>query len=185
MLEFIKNFGRRRMIKQMMSEERSKKIANLDQVKHIGIIFQVADEYEWNVLYHFIKVMEGQGKKVSVIGLQGSDQELSFIITHASTIICHEKEDINFWGVPKDEKTQAFTEMHYDLLVDTTEQPNFFGQFITMKTESDLRVARIDTSDEASINSGEIYDLMIQNEGPIDLKEYLNNVVGYLSMIQK
>lgn len=185
MFDFVKNIGRKRMIKQMKSEPREKKIENIEQIKNIGLIFRVADEYDWNVIYHFIKVMEGQKKNVSVVGLQEADTELTYIITHSNTIICHEKEDINFWGVPKDEKVNSFTQQHFDLLIDTTEQPDFFGQYLTMKSEADLRVARIDTSDEESLNSGDIYDMMIRNEGPLDMKEYLNNVINYLSVVQK
>lgn len=173
------------MIKQMMSEVRNKKIENLQQIKNIGIVFRVNDEYEWNVLYHFIKLMEGEGKKVYVIGMQEADTELNFIITHTNTIICHEKEDINFWGVPKDEKTDEYTQRHFDVLIDATEQPDFFGQFMTLKSDADLRVTRIDTTDDDSMSASEIYDMMIQNEGPLDMKDFLNNVVGYLSVIQK
>lgn len=185
MFEFIKNIGRKRMVKQMMSEPRSKKIENYDNIKQVGIIFRVADEYDWNVIYHFIKILEGAGKTVSVVGIQDAETELNYIITHANTIVCREKEDLNFWGVPKDEKIRSFVDRHFDVIIDTTEQPDFFGQYITLKADADLRVARIDTSDEESMGAGSIYDMMIQNEGTLDMKDYLNNVVSYLSAVQK
>ena len=185
MFEVVKNQWRKHMIKKMMNEPRSKRIANLEEVKEIGIIFRVGDEYDWNVIYHFIKIMEGQKKKVTVVGMQETGMKLNYIITHSNTTICRESEDMNFWGVPKEEKIKDFTSRHYDLLIDTTEQPDFFGKYITLRTEADLRVARIDTSDDKSLNSGEIYDMMIHNEGPLDMKDYLNNVAQYLSAIQK
>lgn len=185
MFEFIKNLGKKRMIKQLKGATRTKKIENLEQVKQIGVIFRVADEYDWNVIYHFIKVMEGAQKRVSVVGLQEADTELNYIITHSNTIVCREKEDLNFWGVPKEEKVKPFLDTHFDVLIDTTNQPDFFGQYLTLSSDADLRVARIDTADADSVSSSDIYDMMIHSEGTLDMKDYLNNVVNYLSAVQK
>lgn len=184
-LDFVKKFKRERIIRQMRQAERERRIENIDQVKNIGIIFRVGGEYEWNVIYHFIKAMETRGKKVEVIGFQEEGTELNYIITHSGTIICHEKEDINFWGVPKEEIIEGFADQHYDLLIDTTDQPDFFGQYMSLRCDADLKAAYINTNDEDAEKATFIYDLMIHGENPIDIKEYLSNIINYLSMIKK
>lgn len=185
MLDFLKKFQRERIVKQMKQRERDKKIENFNQISSVGIIFRVGGEYEWNVLYHFVKGLENSQKKVSMIGFQESGTELNYIITHSQTIICHEKEDINFWGVPKEEVIEDFVDKHYDLLIDATEQPDFFGQYMTLKADADLKVSYIDTSDEEAEKATDIYDMMIHGDGPIDMKDFLINIINYLSIIQK
>lgn len=151
----------------------------------MGIIFRVGGEYEWNVIYRFVKGLEGSQKRVSMIGFQDSHTELNYIITHSQTIIVHEKDDMNFWGVPKDGTIEEFTDNHYDLLIDTTEQPDFFGQYMSLRTDADLKVSYIDTTDEEAEQATDIYDLMIHGEGRMDIKDFLVNVISYLSKIQK
>ena len=185
MLDFVKNFQRERIIRQMKQEERERKIENISQINEIGVIFRVGGEYEWNVLYHFVKAMENQKKHVSMIGLQEEGTEINYIITHSQTIICHEKEDFNFWGVPKTDVIEDFTEKHYDLLIDTTQQPDFFGQYLSLKSEADLKVAYIDTTDADAEKTTALYDLMIHGDKEMEIKEYLSNIINYLSMIQK
>ncbi len=183
MLEFIKDFRRRHLIKQLANAQRDKKIENLSQVKDIGIVFTLSDEQEWNLLYHFAQLMEKDGKKVVMIGLHPSNVQISFIVTHAHTTICREKDDFNFWGLPKDDVIETFTNRHLDVLIDTTDQPNFFGQYVALRSNADLKVTYTDEV-EATLNDN-IFDMMIKGEGTLDLRDYLNQVVHYLKMVRK
>lgn len=183
MLELIKDFRKRHIIKQLASTQRNKKIENLSQVKDIGIIFIISDEHSWNLLYHFAQVMEKDGKKVIMIGLHPNNTQISFIITHSHTTICREKDDFNFWGLPRNGVLDTFTNQHLDLLIDTTDQPNFFGQYVALRSNADLKVTYTDEV-EATFNDN-IFDMMIKGEGSLDLRDYLNQVVHYLKMIKK
>ena len=120
MLEFLKTFRRKRIIKQLSQRPRDKKIINLEQVKNIALVFTVGSENDWNLLYHFAQLMERQGKQITMIGFQAENTVLSYIITHSHTIICREKDDFDFWGLPKGDIVDKFTEQHYDLLINTT-----------------------------------------------------------------
>lgn len=183
MLDLIKDFRRRHLIKQLAHAQRDKKIENLSQVKDIGIVFTLNDEQEWNLLYHFAQLMEKEGKKVVMIGLHPSNVQISFIVTHAQTTICREKDDFNFWGLPKGDVLDAFTKRHLDVLIDTTDQPNFFGQYVALRSNADLKVTYTDEV-EATLNDN-IFDMMIKGEGALDLRDYLNQVVHYLKMVKK
>ena len=116
MLEFIKNFRRKKIIRALKAAPRDKRIDNIQEVRSIGVICQLDTEQNWNILYHFAKVMENQGKKVHIIAMQ--DQEISFVVTHQATSICRAKTDINFWGLPSNDSIKDFTSRHYDLLID-------------------------------------------------------------------
>ncbi|KWW29127.1 MAG: hypothetical protein AUK63_1683 [bacterium P3] len=183
MLEFIKDFRRRRLIKQLARTTRDKKIENIERLKDIGIVFTINGEQEWNLIYHFAQLMEQKGKRVVMVGLHPDNVQINFIVTHAQTIICREKDDLNFWGIPKNEVIARFTDQHFDVLIDTTDQPNFFGQYVALRSNADLKVTYTDEV-EATMNDN-IFDMMIKGDGPIDLRDYLNQVVHYLKMVKK
>ena len=183
MLDFIKHWRQERLLRRLEHVERNKKIENIANIKTIGLIFHVGDENHWNLLYHFAKLMENDGKQIFMIGFHDAEPELDYIITHSNTILCKEKEDFDYWGLPKGDVSNKFVAQHYDILIDTTDEPNFFGQYLALKCDADLKICY--ASDNDIEDNGRVFDMMIRGEGSLDLREYLNHVVKYLKMIKK
>lgn len=185
MFEKIKQFQQNRIVKGLSRNAREKRIANIADLKLIGLVFEVGSEQDWNAIYRFVKAMEHDGKKVILIGFHPEDLELSYIFTHQQTTICHEKEDFNFWGLPKDDVIDDFIGRHYDILIDTTDQPNFFGKYISLRAEADLKITYVNDNAEEAETTESIFDLLIHGEQPIEIETYLAEVVKYLGMIKK
>lgn len=181
MLDIVKDFRRKQVLREMKNAPREKKIDNIDEVKTIGVICSLDSEQHWNILYHFAKVMESQGKKVSIMALLPKDQEIGFVITHQATYICRSKTDFNFWGIPFGESIREFVDKQYDLLIDTFGEENFFSQYIALRTTASLKVAYATPAEDPS----EIFDLIIRGEGQLELKDFFNHVIEYLGMIKK
>ncbi len=181
MLDFIKEIHRKHLIRDLKAAPREKKIDNIDEVRHIGVICRLVDEQHWNILHHFAKVMENQGKTVHIIALLQKDQELGFVVTHQDTYIVRSKTDINFWGLPSHESIRPFVENTYDLLIDTIGEENFFSQYIALRTTASLKVVYATPAEDPS----EVFDLIIRGDGQVELKDFFNNVIEYLSMIKK
>ena len=181
MLEFIKEIHRKRLMRNLQAAPREKKILNIDQVKTIGVICRLDDEANWNILYHFARVMENQGKQVDIIALLQKDQEIGFVITHRDTHIVRAKTDTNFWGLPSSDSVRPFVEKTFDLLIDTIGADDFFSQYIALSTTAALKVAFATRDEEPS----DTFDFTIRGDKPVDLKDYFNPVIEYLSMIQK
>ena len=179
MLEFIKNFRRKKIIRALKAAPRDKRIDNIQEVRSIGVICQLDTEQNWNILYHFAKVMENQGKKVHIIALQ--DQDINFVVTHQATSICRSKDDINFWGLPSNDSIKDFTSRHYDLLIDTIGDENFFSQYIALRTPASLKIVYATPAEDPT----EVFDLIIRGDGHVELKGFFNNIIEYLSMIKK
>lgn len=173
------------MLKQLRKRERMKQIKNINEVKNIGIVFHVGDETEWKYLYAIVQTLERAGKKVFLIGDQAADMELTYIITHSHTTICHEKEEKDFWGVPKDSIIENYLDRHYDILIDVTGGDSFFSQYIVLKSDSDLNITYIDDTIETDEAATEVYDMTIHGDKPIDLPEFFENVCNYLQMVKK
>jgi hypothetical protein len=181
MFEFIKEIHRKHLIRDLKAAPREKKIDNIDEVRNIGVICRLGDEQHWNILYHFAKVMENQGKHVHIIALLQRDQEIGFVITHQATHIVRSKSDINFWGLPSYESIKPFVEQQYDLLIDTIGEENFFSQYVALRTTASLKVVYATPAEDPS----EVFDLIIRGDGQVELKGFFNNVIEYLSMIKK
>ena len=181
MMDFIKQMHLKRIIRDLKATPREKKIDNSDEVTTIGVICRLSDEQNWNILHHFAKVMENQGKHVHIIALLNKDQQLDFVITHQATQIVRTKTDFNFWGLPNYEIIRPFVEQTYDLLIDTLGEENFFSQYIALRTSASLKVVYATPAEDPS----EIFDLIIRGDGQVELKGFFNNVIEYLSMIKK
>lgn len=181
MFDFIKEIHRKKIIRTLKAAPREKKIDNIDEVKSIGVICRLGDEQNWNILNHFAKVMENQGKKVSFMALLEREQDINFVITHQGTHIVRSKSDFNFWGMPNYEAIRPFVEQHFDLLIDTIGEENFFAQYVALRTTANLKVAYATPVEDPT----EIFDLIIRGDGQVELKGFFNNVIEYLSMIKK
>ena len=179
MLEFIKNFRRKQIIRDLKAAPRDKRIENIQEIKTIGVICRLDSEQNWNILNHFAKVMENQGKKVHIIAIQ--EQDINFVVTHQATTICRSKTDLNFWGLPSWNSIQEFAPNTYDLLIDTIGEENFFSQYLALRTPASLKVVYATPAEDPT----EIFDLIIRGDGRVELKNFFNNVIEYLGMIKK
>lgn len=179
MLEFIKNIRRKQIIRDLKSAPREKRIDNIQEVHSIGVICQLDTEQNWNILYHFAKVMENQGKSVHIIAMQ--NQDINFVVTHQATSICRAKTDINFWGLPSSDSIKHFSSQHFDLLIDTIGEENFFSQYIALRTPASLKIVYATPTEDPT----EVFDLIIRGDGRVELKSFFNNIIEYLGMIKK
>lgn len=181
MFDSIKDLHRKKIVRELKSIPRDKKIDNIEEMKSIGVICRLDNEQNWNILNYFAKVMENQGKRVSFIALLPKDQDVNFVITHQGTHIVRAKKDINFWGFPNDKSIAPFVGQSYDLLIDTIGEENFFSQYIALRTTANLKVVYATPSEDPT----EVYDLIIRGDGQVELKGFFNNIIEYLSMIKK
>ncbi|MBR1644144.1 MAG: hypothetical protein IJ684_02080 [Bacteroidales bacterium] len=185
MLDFLKKHQQQHTLKQMMDFPRVKKIENFAQVRTLGLVFTVGDEKHWNTLYHFTTEQVKQGKQVWLAGFQSAKTEINYIFSYAQTVICHEKEDINFFGIPRANILDNFLQQHFDLVIDTTSEPNFFGQYVSLKALANLKVTFVDDSQPHESNTERIFDLLIHGPRPMELSDYLNEVTRCLTLIKK
>ena len=111
--------------------------------------------------------------------------EINYIFSHTRTIICHEKEDFNWLGLPKEGVIDAFVGRHFDLIIDATVQPDFFGKYVTASANADLKVGYSNSESEEDEGEMGMYDLAIQGREPMDFRDYIEQTVKYLSMVRK
>ena len=184
-IDYILRKYQQRQLRNLLESPRDKRIDNWEQIKTIGLIFTVADSERWNLIHRFIAAQESRGKEVYLIGFQKYKYEINYIFSHTRTTICHEKEDFNRMGLPKEGVIDGFISRHYDLIIDTTEQPDFFGKYVTAMADANLKVGYTNSESEKDEGVMDMYDLAIQGNGPMDFKDYIEQIVKYLTMIKK
>ena len=185
MFDFITKKYRQRQLRKLMEQPRDKRIENWENIKTIGLVFTVGDSNQWNLIHRFITAQESRGKTVHLIGFLRSNVTVDYIFSHPGTIICHEKTDLTKLGLPKDGVVDAFMERHYDLVIDSTEHPDFFGKYISAMANADLKVGYKNTEQDCLDDDIAMYDLSIQGNGPMDFKDYIEQIVKYLTMVKK
>ena len=87
--------------------------------------------------------------------------------------------------VPKEGVIDSFINRHYDIIIDTTEQPDFFGKYITAASDANIKVGYTNTESDEDEGLMDMYDLAIQGKETMDFKDYIEQIVKYLMMIQK
>lgn len=186
MFDFIVNIRQKRIIGQLLSLQRRKRICNIDEVQHMGLIFTVGSKEDWDTIYHFAKDMETGKRKVYIVGYQSSNTVINYIFTHSRMVICHEKDDFLFARVPKANITEPFLSQHFDVLINAAKEPTFFSKYMSAKSQADLKVTYVNDNNTTADNDSErIFDLIIHGNKPLVLQNYLTDVVKYLSMIKK
>lgn len=184
MFDFIIKKYQQKQLFKLKNTARDKCIINWNDIKSIGLIFIVGTSEQWNIINRFISVLAKQGKQVYLIGLHPKGFNIDYIFTHTDTAICKEKEDFNLLGMPKPGLIEPFISRHFDLVIDATVQPCFFGKLVSAASSAPLKVAysSSETTDEGIMD---IYDLIIKGSEAINFKDYIEQIVKYLSMIKK
>ena len=183
-VDFIRKKYQQRLLRRLQEQPREKCIHSWENVKQIGLIFTVGDAGLWNLIHRFITAQQNQGKEVHIIGYHRSGYEINYIFSHTQTTICHEKDDLNFFRVPKDGVIEQFNDRHYDLLIDASEPDSFFGQYITALNTADLKVG-YHLGNTTPTHPSTLYDMVIEGNDEMDFKEYIEQIVKYLTMVKK
>ncbi|MCQ2299407.1 MAG: hypothetical protein MJZ81_04700 [Bacteroidales bacterium] len=185
MFESLKKRHQNKVIRILTEPLRIKRIENLSDIKEIGIIFTRGSEQEWNQISDFAKRMESKGKIVRYAGIQDDKESYSYIIASTETTLCHDKKDLDFFGIPRAGVLDDFIKHRYDLVIDTTVQPNFFALYTAAKTLSDLRITYLHSAEKDCSLSEKVFDMIFREDKPIDIKTYLSNIENYLNQIKK
>ena len=185
MFDKFKKYQQNRVLRILTDPLRIKRIENIANIREIGLIFTLGNETDWNIIMNYTKQWEAQGKYVRLVGIHPAKTTLNYVISAKHVTICHEKKDLDFFNIPKDGVLDEFIKHRYDLVVDTTNQPNFLAQYTAAKALSDLKVTYLEKHETDTKMTESVFDVILRDNGPIDIQTYLNNVEQYLSIIKK
>jgi len=151
--------------------------SNIGKVKNIGIIWDASKISDFASLSRFYQKMHERNIQVKILGFFPG-KELPDQYTAIRYLTCIRKQELNFFYHPISSETNSFISNRLDVLIDINFNKLFPLQYISSLSNAGFKVGLF----ESEIASSP-FDLMMELKSPVDVENYLNQVVHYLEMI--
>jgi hypothetical protein len=172
--------GRNILKKKALKVKRKRGFVNLAEVRTIGVVWDITQTDDLAPISDFILRMNERGIKVDALAVfQG--KLLPDKLTALRYINCLKREDLSFFYTPNTSDTEKFMQTSYDLLIEITFRDCLPVQYISTLTPATCRVS----TDTGKPVQRDYADIMIGTGMGCDVKEYLNQTVKYLEIINK
>jgi len=151
--------------------------SNINQIKTIGIVWDASKTSDFPSLSRFYQKMHDRNIDVRILGYFPG-KELPDQYTALRYLNCIRKNEINWFFLPVSTEANVFISTPFDILIDL----NFDNAF-TLSYISKLSMARFKVGLFDSESSSSTFDLMMEIKKPVQIENYLTQVVHYLEMI--
>ena len=173
MRNFIGNFYLRR---DLLNAGGVRKLLNLRDVRKIGILYTLDDIPVYDTVSELVTQFQHDHKEVKALGFVKNKQLVERFLPKLSYDFFSMK-DINFFFKPIHSKVKDFTEKEFDILIDLSLTDSLPLKFISGLSMAHCRVGKF-----SELNSG-CYDLMIDVEQGISLRDFIKHIIHYLTII--
>jgi hypothetical protein len=180
-MELFKNIrlriGHTILKRKVADSKRKLYFSNFGQVKKIGVIWDASNVNEFSCLSRFYQNMHERKIEVSILGYYPG-RDLPDQYTAIRYLTCLKREDLNFFYQPVSSEAGSFIRNRFDIVIDINFKKHFPLLFISTLSNSAFKVGLFEPE---TLNSP--YDLMIDLKDPVDVEDYLFQVIKYLEMI--
>jgi hypothetical protein len=151
--------------------------SNIDEVKNIGIVWDASKIEDFACLTKFYQKMTENKTEVRILGyFPGNDLPNQYTAIRYLSIV--KKEELNFFYQPNTADSKAFISKRFDVLIDLNFTKLLPLQYISSLSNAGFKVGLLDPEIK-----NPPYDLMMELKNPVNMEDYLNQVVHYLGMI--
>lgn len=157
--------------------KRKTSYTSIDLVKNIGIVWDASRTDEFSFLSRFHQRMAENKAEVNILGyFSGNSLPNQYTAIRYLSII--KKEELNFFYHPVSAETNTFVNKNFDVLIDLN-----FKKLLPLQYISSLSNARLKVGLFEPESGNTPFDLMMEVKNPVNIEDYLNNVIHYLEMI--
>lgn len=150
---------------------------NLNEVKVIGIVWDSSNPEEFSHLSKFYQNMHDRNIKVKILGyFTGINLPDQYIGIRYLTLL--RKQDVNFFYVPFTAEAINFSNSRFDVLIDINFNKLFPLHYISSLSKAGFKVGLFESEDAKTP-----FDLMMEIKKPVDIGNYLKEILHYLEMI--
>lgn len=180
-MELFKNIrikiGKALLKKRIAKSNRKLFYSNITLVKTIGIVWDASRIEDFPGLSKFHQKMHEKKIEVKILGYY-SGQELPDQYTALRYLTCIKRNELNFIYHPVSSETNTFIGNRFEVLIDIN-----FDNLLPLEYISSLSNAgfKVGLSDPDTIDTP--FDLMIEIKHPVNVENYLDQVMIYLEMI--
>jgi hypothetical protein len=150
---------------------------NLSLIKSIGIIWDAANEKEFQVLSKFQHDMQKRDIDVQIIGYH-TGEYLPNSYTAIRFFSCVRKHEISMFYVPVSDDAHNFMSKKFDILIDINFDKIFTLRYITVLSNALFKVGLFEADSQNNP-----FDLMMEIKKPVSVENYLEQIIQYLEMI--
>lgn len=150
---------------------------NFVEIKNIGIVWDASKYQEFQSLARFHQKMLERNIEVKILGYH-KDKHLPDQYTAIRYLRCINSSETNIFHIPVSAEVRSFTDFKFDILVDLNFEKLFTLIYITKLSKASLKVGLFDPEE-----SNTPFDLMLEIKKPVNVEEYLKQVIQYLEMI--
>ena len=163
--------------KQMARAKRKTHYTNINKVKNIGIVWDASGIDDFVCLSRFFQKMHENKTDVKIIGyFPGKYLPNQYTAVRYLTVI--KKDELNLFYHPVTPETNTFVSNRFDVLIDINFKKLLPLQYISSLSNAGFKVGLFDTE-----SGNTPFDLMMELKSPVNVEDYLNQVIHYLEMI--
>jgi len=180
-MELFKNtrlkIGKAILNKKVARANRRVFYSNISQVKTIGIVWDASKTQDFSCLSRFYQKMHERNIEVKILGYFPG-KELPDQYTAIRYLTCIRRMELNIFYQPVSMDTNNFIGHRYEVLIDINFNNLFPLQYISSLSNAGFKVGLLKSEVKNSP-----FDLMMEITRPIDLENYLDQIIIYLEMI--
>jgi len=167
------------ILKNKAAEKKRKThYSSINEVKNIGIVWDASKIEDFACLSKFCQKMYENKTDVRIMGyFPGKNLPNQLTAVRYLSII--KKEELNIFYHPVSTDTNTFVTNRFDVLIDMNFKKLLPLRYISSLSNAGLKVGLFDSETRNSP-----FDLMMDIKNPVNVEEYLNQVVRYLEMIK-
>lgn len=158
-------FKTRSLVKKAPASRRS---MNYKEARHIGILFSMQSEEEFETIRAFEKKLQKDGKKVNVLCYL-PDKVENFNFQYD----IFNQKDFSTWGSIQAANVQAFISQPFDILICLERNPNLYIEHLMAASQANFRIGPYHNEREA------LFELMIRQPEGAELSELLKQIYHY------
>ena len=180
-MELVKNIrlkiGKAILTKKMARTKRKVYFSNFSLVKKMGIVWDASKPEDFTCLSRFYQKMHERNIEVKIL-CYFPGKELPDQYTAIRYLTCIRKKEINFFYHPVSSETENFISNRFEILIDINFKKLFPLQYISSLSNAGFKVGLFESETMSTP-----FNLMMEIKKPVDIENYLNQVINYHEMI--
>jgi hypothetical protein len=169
--------GKAMLTKEMARVIRKVYYSNINLVKSIGIIWDSAKLEDFAILSSFHQKMHDRNIEVTILGYFPG-KRLPDQYTAIRYLSFIRREEMNFFYVPVSSETNTFINNRFEILIDINFKKLFPLQYISSLSNAGFKVGLFDSATRDTP-----FDLLMEIKNPVNVENYLDQIINYLEMI--
>jgi hypothetical protein len=171
------NIGKSMLAKKMATMKRHLNYSDFKLVKKIGIVWDASNTEEFSSLSRFHQKMHEKEIEVKILGyFPGKNLPDQF--TALRYLTCIRKTEIDFFYQPVSPESRAFISNRFDIVIDINFNKQLPLQYISSLSNAAFKVGLFEPG---TLDTP--FDLMMELKNPVNVDNYLNQIIQYLEMI--